>query len=104
MSTRIVALSVTVTCLLIAGCARDYTLGRAIESEGAGLAEIGAEWTRGDDMVADGRSDVERGKALIEKGERLVDKGKAKISKGKAVRSDAEDAYREQTGKALPEL
>jgi len=102
--TRAVTLGVSLSLLLATGCAREYTVGDAIESQGAGLAEIGAEWSRGDDLVADGRSEVEKGKALIEKGRKRVQSGEAKISKGKRIRSQSEQAYRRKTGKALPEF
>lgn len=104
MFSRVAILGVTVIGLSMAGCARDMTVGSAIESEGAGLASIGADWTRGDDLVADGKADVEKGKSMMKKGRSLVDKGEAKISKGQALRSAAERTYRKRTGKDLPDL
>ena len=101
---RVVTLGLSLSLLLATGCAREYTVGNAIESQGAGLAEIGAEWSRGDDLVAEGRTEVEKGEALIAKGRKRIQSGEAKISKGKKIRSQAERDYRKKTDKELPEF
>jgi outer membrane murein-binding lipoprotein Lpp len=98
------AIGVMLTSLLVAGCASDLTLGDAIKNESAGLAKVGADWTRGDKLVSEGRSDVEEGKDLIARGRERIENGEDKISEGKRIRAQAERDYRKQTGKDLPDL
>lgn len=90
--------------LLAAGCANDLTMGEAIQGESADLAEIGASWTKGDALVEEGRTDIEDGREMIAEGRELVADGEDKVAEGKAQRNQAERAYRNRTGRDLPDL
>jgi hypothetical protein len=89
---------------LAAGCAGGMTLGKAIQGESADLAEIGATWTKGDELASEGRADIEDGREMIAKGRELVADGEDKVAAGQTQREDAERAYRKRTGRPLPDL
>lgn len=102
--TSCIAFAAAVSVLAVACSSRDMTVGSAISAESETLAEIGAQWTRGDDLVQKGRDQIEEGRAMVREGRDLIDQGESNVARGRDLRTDAEAEYRTRTGKALPEF
>ena len=105
--------------LALAACASEPdapTFGERLSAEGSEVAELGAQWTQGDAMIAEGRALidegrnnvaagnrlVERGEKRIRTGRREIDRGEELVARGNRLKREAEEAYspRGETGTA----
>ena len=88
---------------VLAGCSSsEPKLGDAIRAQGVELAAIGDQWTEGDDLIDEGRDQVERGQDMINEGEGLIETGRDNIKRGQQAKQQAELSYRQKTGQELP--
>jgi len=98
-----VLLPLMVVLVSLAGCGKsEPKLGDAIREQGIGLADIGDQWTEGDELVVEGRDQIERGQDMINEGERLLETGRDNVNRGQQAKQQAELTYREKTGRELP--
>lgn len=105
--TGVIAASMLVVSL--GACSSTPTLGDSMRAQGVELASIGDQWSKGDDLIDEGREQIEdgqdmvaRGKKLISKGEALAEQGQDNVQRGQEIKRGAEAAYREKTGRELP--
>ena len=100
--------------LVLAACASEPeapTFGERLSTQGSEVSALGAQWTRGETLIAegqalieDGRDKVDAGERLVEKGEkriragrREVDRGEDMVEKGKRLKREAEEEYTART-------
>lgn len=87
----------------LAGCSSsEPTLGDIIREQGAGLAAIGDQWADGNERLEEGRYQIEQGQDMIDEGERLLAAGNDNVRTGQQAKLQAEQSYREKTGRDLP--
>lgn len=92
---------------LLAGCAgsdRD-DFGSRLEMQGGKVADIGEQWTegeeailRGREMIEDGEDEIDDGEDMVADGKRKVRRGEDMIREGERMKREAEEAYREFGG------
>jgi len=91
--------------LTLAACASEpdtSTFGGQLEAQGGAVAEIGAKWSEGAELIADGadlieegEDDLEDGRRLVRSGESDIDDGRNMMRRGERLQAEAEAAYRE---------
>lgn len=87
----------------LAGCSsNEPTLGDIIREQGTGLAAIGDQWAEGHERLEEGRFQIEQGQEMINEGESLLATGNDNVRTGQQAKQQAEQNYRERTGRELP--
>lgn len=85
--------------LVLSACSTgEPTFGERLQTQGAGLAEIGTNWSKGTEKVREGEKLIARGEDRVRDGERDISRGERLIREGNAMVDRAENRYGQQAG------
>jgi hypothetical protein len=83
------------------GCTSAPTLGDRMMDQGEGTADIGKQWTSGNEKALKGEKLIKKGKKMVDDGreemrdgEDNIAKGKELIEEGKRMMQESEQAYK----------
>lgn len=110
MKTTHYLLIAVASCTLILGaCSSDKepTFGERIQGESLEMKSVGKQWTKGNNLLEDGKSlvasgnkDIDKSAKLLKKGENKVKKGQTMIKKGERLKNESETIYNQSKAPA----